>query len=120
MYNQKISENLYRTKSGQEYFYLVENDKFYKFGRSVIIDKRLADHKRQGLHVVFTTKSNSGKIIEFESMLRRYTLENNLRYTGKYNFIYGGRTETICKNKAKTITGKWLVQLIKSKEVAIA
>ena len=53
-------------------------------------------------------------------MLRRFTRENNLRYTGRYNFIYGGRTETICKKKAKTIPGKWVVQLIKSKEVSNA
>ena len=116
IYNQRISEKVYRTKPGQEYFYLVENDKFYKFGRSVVINKRLADHKRQGLHVVFIKKSKAGEVIEFESMLRRFTRENNLRYTGRYNFIYGGRTETICKKKAKTIPGKWVVQLIKSKE----
>lgn len=120
IYAQRISEKVYRTKPGQEYFYLVENDKFYKFGRSVVINKRLADHKRQGLHVVFIKRSKAGEVIEFESMLKRYTKENNLRYTGRYNFIYGGRTETICKKKAKTIPGKWVVQLIKSKEVSNA
>lgn len=105
----------YKLKKGYEYFYLVENEMFYKFGRSTVINKRLADHKRQGLELVFYSKAKSKKVLEYETLLKNYTSENKLRYTGNYNFTYAGRTETICKSKLKQPEVKWLVNTIMDK-----
>lgn len=104
-----------RADKGNLYFYLTENDKFYKFGVTSNHLIRLQAHKSQGIHEVFTVQDEYWKVRDLERLIKRFTKENNLRFTGTYNFKNAGRTETICKSKMDNPKAKWIVKLIKSK-----
>lgn len=111
----------YDLKNDKGYFYLLENDLFYKYGVSYKIKNRLQAHARSNLKPILVIEFDTlQQAYNYEKLVKQFVKENNLDFTGKYNFKSSGKTETICKKKAKTIPGKWVVQLIKSKEVSNA
>ena len=98
-----------------KYFYLMENEKFYKYGISNNIQQRVKEHEAQGLKLIFFTKGNGAKIVHYESLIKTFTYENNLRFEGNYHWKNSGHTETICKSKLKQPEVKWLVNTIMDK-----
>ena len=98
------------------YFYVVENDLMYKYGVSYRVEDRVNEHKRSNLypHIQIEFKTLQ-EAYSFERLVKRFVRENNLEFTGNYNFICGGKTETICKSKAKDVTAKWLLNIMKDK-----
>jgi len=111
----KIVIDQSRIDKGYLYFYLAENDLFYKYGVTRVPITRFQQHKEQGIYKVFMIQGKYWEIQKFETLLKAFTHENNLRFTGKYNFKNAGRTETICKSKMDNPKAKWVMQLIKSK-----
>jgi len=105
----------FKLNNKYKYFYLMENDKFYKFGITKNIVHRKRDHEWQGLKLVFYTTGRSNKILKYESLIKNFTYENNLRYEGNYDWKTAGHTETICKTKIKQPEVKWLVNTIMDK-----
>lgn len=103
-------------KSDKGYFYLLENDLFYKYGVSYRIDERISEHKRSNLnHLITISFSTLEEAYSFEKLVKDYVKENNLEFTSEYNFRAGGKTETIDKNKTQEITAMWLLNLIREK-----
>lgn len=104
-------------KYDKGYFYLLENDLFYKYGVSYRIDERISEHKRSKLnHLITISFTSLEEAYSFEKLVKDYVRENNLEYKNEYNFKAGGKTETIDKNKIQEITAMWLLNLIKEKE----
>lgn len=103
-------------KTDKGYFYLLENDLFYKYGVSYRIDERIAEHKRSKLYPYLLIEFNTlQEAYEFEKLVKNFIKENKLQYDKQYNFVAGGKTETICKSKTNEITAKWLLNLIKGR-----
>ena len=103
-------------KTDKGYFYLLENDLFYKYGVSYRIDERIAEHKRSKLYPYLLIQFNTlQEAYEFEKLVKNFIKENKLQYDKQYNFGAGGKTETICKSKTNEITAKWLLNLIKGR-----
>ena len=104
-------------KSDKGYFYLLENDLFYKYGVSYRIDERIAEHKRSKLYPYLQIEFNTlQQAYQFEKLVKDFIKENKLEYEKNYNFVAGGKTETICKSKTNNVTAKWLMEIIKEKE----
>lgn len=103
-------------KTDKGYFYLMENDLFYKYGVSYRVDERIAEHKRSKLYPYLQIEFNTlQEAYEFEKLVKNFIKENKLQYDKQYNFVAGGKTETICKSKTNEITAKWLLNLIKGR-----
>jgi len=111
----KDTMDRYKINNKYKYFYLMENDKFYKFGISNYIERRKKEHEYQGLRLVFYTTGKSNEILKYESLIKTFTYENNLRYEGDFDWKTTGHTETICKSKLKQPEVKWLVNTIMDK-----
>jgi hypothetical protein len=111
----KKTNDRYKVNNKYKYFYLMENDEFYKYGISNNIKQRKRDHEAQGLKLVFYTTGKSTEILKYESLIKTFTYENNLRYEGNYDWKTTGHTETICKTKLKQPKVKWLVNTIMDK-----
>lgn len=104
-------------KYDKGYFYLLENDLFYKYGVSYRINERILEHKRSNLnHLITVSFTSLEEAYSFEKLVKDYVKENNLEFKNEYNFKAGGKTETIDKNKIQEITAIWLLNLIKEKE----
>ena len=103
-------------KTDKGYFYLLENDLFYKYGVSYRMYERIAEHKRSKLYPYLLIEFNTlQEAYEFEKLVKNFIKENKLQYDKQYNFVAGGKTETICKSKTNEITAKWLLNLIKGR-----
>lgn len=108
--------SLHYNKTDKGYFYLMENDLFYKYGVSYRVGERIAEHKRSKLYPYLQIEFNTlQEAYEFEKLVKNFIKENKLQYDKQYNFVAGGKTETICKSKTNEITAKWLLNLIKGR-----
>ena len=112
----RVNVSTHYNKTDKGYFYLLENDLFYKYGVSYRIDERIAEHKRSKLYPYLLIEFNTlQEAYEFEKLVKNFIKENKLQYDKQYNFVAGGKTETICKSKTNEITAKWLLNLIKGR-----
>ena len=108
--------SLHYDKNNKGYFYLLENDLFYKYGVTYRIEERINEHKRSNLYPLLTIEFDTlQQAYSFERLVKRYVRDNNLEYKKQYDFACGGKTETICKTKEKNITAKWLLNIMKDK-----